>query len=173
MYIVRNKKTKEIIHVNPAPLSQQLKGKEVYYEYDRRTMEIGRTDAYELPSHYSINKKGEIVEATLTELIDRGIVSLAPDQKVEDNRIVPKTISERVASGLIRLPPTCKIVGEGLDEKVVEKTFSEQVDEGLLTLSPLQTIVGEGEDERIVTQPAPAARPDEGDTESPLYHEVL
>jgi hypothetical protein len=170
MYIVRNKKTKEIIHVNPAPLSQQLKGKDVYYQFDGRTMEIGRIDAHELPAHYTINRKGEIVEPSLQELVAHGIVKLAPDQKIVGNEIVPKTISEKVASGLIKLPPTYKIVGKGPDEVLVEKTLSEQVAEGLISLSPLQRVEGEGADERIVTQPAPAVNTDQGDEESPQYY---
>jgi hypothetical protein len=170
MYIVRDKKTKAIIHVNPAPLSQKLKGKAVYFQYDRATMEIGSTDAYELPSHFTINKKGAIVEFTLQQLVDQGIMALAPDEKIVDNRIMHKTVAEKVAEGLIVLPPAYKIVGKGQDEKVVEKTLSEQVAEGLLTLSPLQTIMGEGSEERIVTMSPLAIPIAESDANDPQQY---
>lgn len=171
MYIVRDKKTKEIIHVNPAPLSQKLKGKAVYFQYDRSTMEIGSTDAYEIPSHFTVDKKGAIVEFTLQALVDQGVMTLAPDEKIVDNRIEHKTVSEKVADGLVILPPAYKIVGQGQAEKVVEKTLSEQVTEGLLELSSLQTIIGEGEDERIVTTPPLAISIAESGAEDPQPHD--
>src|SRR5262245_50989347 len=152
MYIVRDRTTKEIIHVNPAPLSQRLEGQEVYYQFDPDTMEIGKTDAYEIPKLFTINEKGEIVEPTLQEQVELGTIILKPEEKIVDNQIIPKTLSERAADGLITLSPTHKIVGEGEAEEIVEKTLSEQVAEGLLTLSPTQKIVGEGADERIVEE---------------------
>jgi hypothetical protein len=115
-------------------------------------MEIGKTDAYEIPEHFTINEKGEIAEPTLQELAEQGAIALKPEEKIVDNQIVPKTLSERAVNGLITLPPTQKIVGEGEDEEIVEKTLSEQVAEGLLTLSSTQKIVGEGEYERIVEE---------------------
>lgn len=150
MYIVRDKKSKALIHVNPAPLSQKLKPQEVYFQFDRTTMEIGKSDAAELPAHYTINRKGEIVELPLQTLVNQGVVKLKPDEKVVENRIVPKTLAEKVAAGLIKLPSHYKLVGEGPDETVEEKTLSEQVREGLLTLAPFQRIVGTGADEQIV-----------------------
>ena len=171
MYIVRDKKTKAIIHVNPAPLSQKLTGKEVYFRYDRTTMEIGKTDAYELPAHFTI-QRGAIVEATLQDLVAQGIVQLAPDEKIVNNQIEHKTLSEKVAAGLIKLPATYKIVGAGQNEQVVEKTLSEQVAEGLRQLSPSQIIVGEEETEQIVTKPVTYKADAEASTEEPLaYHD--
>ena len=38
MYVVRNKKDKKTIHVNPAPLSQRLDGADVYYAFEPEEM---------------------------------------------------------------------------------------------------------------------------------------
>ena len=138
MYVVRNKRTKEIIHVNPAPLSQQLEGVEVYFKFDPDTMEIGKTDAPEIPRDFNINEDGEIVALTvkkpLSEQVDEGKITLAPTQKIvgegENEQIVEKTFSEQVAEGLIELASNQKLVGE----EIVEKTSREMFDEGLITL---------------------------------------
>lgn len=61
MYVVLDRETRKIVHINRAPLSQQLSEKEVYYHYDVETMEIGRTDARELPPRWTLNEDGEIV----------------------------------------------------------------------------------------------------------------
>lgn len=102
MYIVRNKKTKKLIHVNPAPLSQNLKDKEIYYKYSPKTMEIGKSDS-KLPEYFDINEKGEIVELQLSELVKKGIVKLKAYQKIKDNAIAEKTIGELVEEGLLKL----------------------------------------------------------------------
>ncbi len=61
MYVVLDRETKEIVHINRAPLSQALSEKEVYYHYDPESMLIGRTDARELPPRWKLNNDGEIV----------------------------------------------------------------------------------------------------------------
>ncbi len=142
MYIVRDKKKKEIIHINPAPLSQQLKGKEIYFKFDPKKMEIGEIDG-DLPGHFKIDKKGKIVELTLDEKVKAGIIELKQEQKIVNNQIVEKTLSEKVADGLITLLPTQKIIGEGENEQIVEKTISEQVAEELIKLEPNQKLEGE------------------------------
>lgn len=142
MYLVRDKTTKELIHVNPAPLHQGLTDQEIYFKFDPATMEIGKTDG-SLPEHFEISEAGDILELTLTKKVEAGLISLRPDEKLEDEQIVKKTLSEQAAEGLITLQPTQKIVGEGADEKIVDKTLSEQVTEGLKQLQPNQKLVGE------------------------------
>jgi len=149
MYIVRDKKTKEILHVNPAPLKQKLKGKDIYFKFDSNKMEIGEIDG-DLPEHFKIDKKGKIVEFTLQEKVEAGIVVLKPGQKIENNQVVEKTLSEKAAQGLITLSPTQKITGKGKNEKIVEKTLSEQIADGTKKLSPKQKVIGKGKDEQIV-----------------------
>ena len=77
MYIVRAKADHKVLHLNPAPLSQKLQGTEVYYLFDPATMEIGKTDR-PLPEHFRIDEAGEIIEPSLQEKIQKGIVTLAP-----------------------------------------------------------------------------------------------
>lgn len=102
MYIVRNKRTKKLIHANPAPLSQNLKGKEIYYKFNPKTMEIGKSDG-KLPKYFDINDNGEIVELHLIDMVDKGIIILKPYQKIENNAIVEKSVGELVEEGLLKL----------------------------------------------------------------------
>ncbi|RPH32889.1 MAG: hypothetical protein EHM93_07535 [Bacteroidales bacterium] len=137
MYIVRDKKTKKVVHINPAPVAQNLNGKEVYYKFDPKKMEIGRTD--ELPPEYfDINKKGEIVGISLSDLVKKGKVKLEKHQKVEKNQIIDKSVSELVAENLLILQPSQKVD----KDKIVTKSLKEQVDEGIIKLSPNQKIKG-------------------------------
>ncbi|MCH8303730.1 MAG: hypothetical protein IIB94_01220 [Candidatus Marinimicrobia bacterium] len=143
MYIVRDKKTKKVIHVNHAPLSQKLSEKEIYFKFDGKKMEIGKTDRSELSEQFHINKKGEIVEFTLQDKVEAGILTLDPAEKVEGDQVVQKTLREKAAEGIITLEPDRKIVGEGDDERIEQKTFIEKVAEGLVKLEPDQKLVGE------------------------------
>jgi len=102
MYIVRDKKTKKVVHVNPAPIAQNLGGKEVYYRFDPETMEIGQKDGF-LPEYFDINEKGEIIPLTLSDMVMKGEVRLEPYQKIVDDRIVEKSISELVEEGILEL----------------------------------------------------------------------
>jgi hypothetical protein len=142
MYIVSDKATKELIHVNPAPLTQRLADKEIYFKFDPDTMEIGKTDG-SLPEHFEISESGDIVELTLRKKVEAGLIILRPDEKLAGEQIVKKTPSEQVADGLMTLSPTQKITGEGVNEEIVDKTLSEQVAEGLRQLRPNQKVVGE------------------------------
>lgn len=150
MYVVRNKTTKEIVHINPAPLSQKLEGEEVYYKYDEKTMEIGKTDLATLPEDFTIDSQGYIRELSLAEKVKRGLIQIRPDQKVDGEQIVEKTISEKIKEGLITLEPTQKVVLHMGEEVIVDKTPSELIAEGIIELSPYQKIVGEGAQEKIV-----------------------
>ncbi len=136
MYIVRDKKTKKIIHTNPAPLFQNLAGKDVYYKFDPKKMEIGKIDGL-LPEHFDINKQGEVIELTLQDLVDKGAVKLEPHQKIVTNRIVDKTVSELVKEGLLKLQPNQKVE----KNQIIEKSLKELVDDGIVKLTPSQKIV--------------------------------
>lgn len=152
MYIVRDKRTREIFHLNPAPLSQPLEGSQVYHRFDPTTMEIGRSDAQVLPEHFHINEQGQVVEFTLQEKVDTGVVELGVRQKVEGDRIVEKKLSEMFADGTILMSPTQKVVIEGDEERVVEKSLSEKVADGLITLEPQHKLVGEEIQEKSVEE---------------------
>ncbi|MFP2929655.1 hypothetical protein ACLESO_31545 [Pyxidicoccus sp. 3LG] len=139
MYIVRDKATKKVIHVNPAPVSQGLEGKDIYFQFDPATMEVGRGEFPEVPTHFHIDSRGEIIPWTLQEKVQEGVVTLPPDQKAVGNNIVEKSVSERVAAGIISLKPEEKLVGE----QIVQKSLAEKVAEKLITLAPTQVVEGE------------------------------
>ena len=102
MYVVREKKSKKVIHINPAPLVQALEGKDIYFEFDAKKMEIGRSDA-PLPEHFDISKDGEIVALGIEEKVKAGLIELEPHQKVVNGEIVAKTPAEMLEEGLISL----------------------------------------------------------------------
>ena len=98
MYIVRNKATQEIIHSNPAPLSQNLAPAEVYHAFDAETMEIGRAEGA-LPEHWDIDADGAVYELPLSELVARGKAAVPTGEKLEGDRFVPLTEEDRLAAG--------------------------------------------------------------------------
>jgi len=136
MYLVREKSSKKILHVNPAPVSQGLEAQDVYFEFNEKTMEIGKTDTA-VPDAFNINEHGEIVESTLQEKINQGIVKILPEEKIVDEQLVTKTIQEQVDEGLISLEPHEKVQ----QNKVVEMTMIEQIDAGVFELKDNQKIV--------------------------------
>lgn len=149
MYVVADKATGQIVHVNSAPVKQGLADKEVYLRFDPETMEIGVTDC-SLPEHFRINDDGEIVELTIQEKIDAGIIVLDPSQIARQGEVVEKTLSEKLAEGLVVLDPTQKIVTDDQGERIVEKTLTEQLEEGVIALSSTQKVVSNGVAERII-----------------------
>ena len=136
MYIVREKTNGKVLHINPAPPSQQLQGKDVYFLFDPATMEIGKTDR-PLPEHFKIDRAGEIVELSLEEQIQKGIILLSPGEKLVGNRIVPMTLREKVKAGLLVLGRGQKIAGEEADQRIAAMTPDEMVDAGLTTREQL------------------------------------
>jgi hypothetical protein len=131
MYLVRDKKSKKIIHVNPAPLSQDLKEKEVYYKFDQRTMEIGRTDR-RLPEHFEIDKEGIINELSLEEQVKRKIITLSEDEAIIDNQMV-------------KIPKDMKVVTIGDKKEIVPLTLVEKKDKGILKLNEPFEFINESE----------------------------
>ncbi len=93
MYIVVDKNTNRIIHINNAPLSQNLSDKEVYFDFNPDTMKIGKTDDV-LPEHWVIDDNGYIREMTIQEKVKVGIIKLGKTQKVLNGKIVDKSIDE-------------------------------------------------------------------------------
>jgi hypothetical protein len=139
MYIVRDIHSKKIVHINPAPLEQDLQAEEIYYQFNSATMEIGKTDRDYVPENFEIDESGAIIE-TVTG-------ADGPDAGRTANQ--PMTMAEQIAAGLITLSPYEKLEGEGVETKIVYKTLSEQVAAGLLTLEPNQKITGAGYEETI------------------------
>src|SRR6478672_1761642 len=128
MYIVRNKATRKILHVNPAPVSQQLEGTDIYYQLDLATMEVARGELVGMPEHFDIDQQGTIVPWTLERQVREGVETLPPDLKAVGNDIVPKPLAEKVADGTVTLTPTQVVDGEHLREM----TQGEQAAAGLI-----------------------------------------
>jgi len=129
VYVVRNKRSQKILHINPAPLSQGLAGEEIYHAWNPKTMEIGRFDGAVLPEHFRIDEAGEVIPLTLEEKVAAGLVELPAEEKAVGDQVVEKTLAEKVADGLITLEPHQKVVGN----EIVSKTASELIAEGLVT----------------------------------------
>lgn len=144
MYVVRNKKSKKILHINPAPLSQKLDGTNVFHGFDPKKMEIGRWEGPVLPEHFEIDKKGRVVELSLPMKVKKGLVELAPHQKIEKGEIVDKSLAEQVKEGLVSLSPTQKIVGVGPDEEIVEKSVAELAEDGVLSREEVHELAIQG-----------------------------
>lgn len=99
MYVVTTKKSKKLLHINPAPLSQELEGTDVYHAFDPKKMEIGRWEGPVLPEHFEVDKKGQVVELSVEKRIKQGLVVLGPHEKLEKGEIVEKSPTEAVADG--------------------------------------------------------------------------
>ena len=117
MHLVMDKKSKEILHVNPAPPSQGLTPKEVYYLFDSKTMEIGRSEGPP-PEHFRISR-GEIVELSPREKVKAGIITLEPGQELVGDAIVEKVPEEKAEPEPVEPPPPPEeIVGPGAVDAV-------------------------------------------------------
>ena len=61
MYVVRNKKTKEVIHMMNSTPDEELKPEQVLPHFDAKTMELGRFEHQYLPAEFTI-KDGVVKE---------------------------------------------------------------------------------------------------------------
>ena len=138
MYIIREKKTGQLLHVD-MDIDKSLKPEEIkeqFPDFDAQTMETGWATHDTLPDPFIITKDGKIAEMPLKEQVERGLLILAPHEKVVGNKIVEKTLSEQVKDGSLVLAPTQKLV----KNEIVEKTLKEQLKEGLITLGDHEKI---------------------------------
>lgn len=85
MYAIRDKKSKQILAVHPAPLSQALTGKDVHPGFDSSTMQLLKYDGDRLPIHYKVSRAGIVSEMTLEERAAGNLISFSREfiQKVE------------------------------------------------------------------------------------------
>ena len=60
MYVVRNKKTKALIHMVNSQPGVDLKPEEVFFGFDPKTMELGRYHEQHLPEHFTI-EDGKVI----------------------------------------------------------------------------------------------------------------
>lgn len=63
MYVVRDKQTGEILHLEPSvPGERTRKAQDVYPDFDPKTMEFGRSDQPSIPAWFTI-ERGKVKEA--------------------------------------------------------------------------------------------------------------
>ncbi len=131
MYIVRHRKTKRILHVDKSPLSKKLKPRELYPSFDKSVMELLKTDLPKLPQHFTVDRNGLVKPMTLEQQVEAGVRKLLPHQKIKGNAIVPKTLREKVESGVLVLDaPFEHINSKG---KRVKRSASQLIKSKLLT----------------------------------------
>ena len=82
----------------------------------------------ELPKGLKI-EDNKLVEMTLQEKYEAGLITLNPTQKIVDNYIVEKTQAERINEGLEELPPQFKKE----NGEIVPKTMEEMLADGTIT----------------------------------------
>jgi hypothetical protein len=150
MYVVFEKKSMEVIHINPAPLSQKLEDKDIYYKFDKNEMIIGRTELLSLPEHFELEKNGMIRTLTLEEQVEKGIIQLEPHLKLKKGEIVEKSLDDQIKDGLIKLSPNQKIVTINGERQTALKSLSEQIKDGSLKLSPEYKIIKKDDQELLV-----------------------
>lgn len=106
-YLIRDQKTKAIIYDTPSPVNKKLKGKDIYPEFNSKTMELLKYDGENPPEHFKVKKNGFIVEKTLPELAKEGLIRFGNQlkkyveyQPAMDEPGVDKTYSHMVRLGL-------------------------------------------------------------------------
>lgn len=102
MYIVINKESRAIIHINNAPLSANLSDKEVYSDFSSKTMTIIKTDEA-VPVNFKIGKNNEIIELSPIEQIEAGLVSVEAllQRYVGDAQSLKASMEELLANKLV------------------------------------------------------------------------
>lgn len=148
MYIIKEKINNTVIDVGYTEKMPDINPTDLYPEFDPETMEIGWCSPRGIPEHYKIDADSQIVELSLEEKVEKGIITLSPFQKIQDNQVVDKTIEEQVKDGLLILAPDQEII----DNTIVPKSLEKQVHEGLITLSNDQKLIGKDADAKIVTK---------------------
>ncbi|MEQ9504508.1 MAG: hypothetical protein RIT81_47055 [Deltaproteobacteria bacterium] len=129
MHVVRDRNTREILFVHPARPEEALRPHQVWDAFDETTMVVETPD----PDRFDY-RDGRFVELTKEELIERGVIDPPP----------PKTLTERVKTGELRLEPTHKVAVIDGVEQVVLKSLAEQVEEGLIELPPATKLDASG-----------------------------
>ena len=103
MYVLRDKKTKDVIYIDYVDERYSSKPEEVYAKYDPVNMEMGWSDGRRLPIDFNIDNNGFIQPMCLDERIKKGLIELSDDQKFLNGEIVQKSLAELVDDGLISL----------------------------------------------------------------------
>jgi hypothetical protein len=143
MYVIKDKTKNELLFVSYAERDINLKPIDIFPGFDPAKMEFGWCGSTGIPEHYKIDADGQIIELSTEEKVAKGIITLAPSQKLENNRVIEKTLTEKVKEGLITLNPDQEITGEGDNQTIVAKTIPKLVADGTIKLQPNQKLDGD------------------------------
>ena len=139
MYVIRYTDTENIIYITGDDVTKGDKPENFFADFDPSSMEVGWCCDSELPEHFKIDAEGDVRELSLNEFVDKGLIEILPDQKIQDNEIVDKSIEELIDEGLLKLEPNQKLVAG----EIVDKTIEEQVNEGIISLDgPFEYVKG-------------------------------
>jgi hypothetical protein len=154
MYVVRNKKTKEVIHMANSVPGEELKPEEVFRHFDPKTMEVGRYHEQHLPEHFTIENGvvKESVKATrkvkagksaadqeLKELKARKLAEASHRAFTERSKLIPEHELLNAALGIYdekrtrQIQETVKAFREAYHhfEAALEKAKTKKTVEGL------------------------------------------
>ena len=126
MYLIRDRKTQRILHIDKAPLSAKLKATDVYPKFDKATMELLKTDLETLPRHYKVDGRGNIKPLSVKEQVVQGLMKLQPHQEVQGDAIVNKPLARQVAEGLRSINEPFEYVDDS--DSIATRTPQELVD---------------------------------------------
>ena len=103
MHIIRDKSSGNIIYVDYTYTDTMLAGEQIYAEFDGSQMELAWSEQNYIPAYFDIDNKGNIVALSEAESVNRGLLQLEPEQKLENGEIVDKSQSELIDEGLLKL----------------------------------------------------------------------
>lgn len=72
MYVIINKKSKDILHINYSGAGASLSHEEIYGDFSPKTMQIIESK-HPIPAQFKINSQNKIVPLTLTDQVNEGI----------------------------------------------------------------------------------------------------
>jgi hypothetical protein len=130
MYIARDKKTKDILHINMAKLSENLEGIQVYSGFDPDTVEILKSELDHMPDHYNVDEKGYVVPKSREEKIIEGIIGFEELFRFQETGTASGSTTAGADTGtgifddivfvlennLIKTTEQCKIIFKYLDK---------------------------------------------------------
>ncbi|MCK4817344.1 hypothetical protein KA005_16360 [bacterium] len=103
MYVIREKLSKKVLHIDYSLSAEPINGKEIYPNFDPKAMEIGRTERRYIPAHFNISETDKIEDLTLKQQIAEGFYTVDPYRKIVGHEIVPKALEELIDEGILSL----------------------------------------------------------------------
>ena len=130
MYIIRDKRNRDILIEYGSAYDEQIRAKDIYPKFDSQTMEMAWTDEDDFPQYFDIAKDGKAIELTLKQALVSGHWMLEDTQKIVNNKVVPKTNRELVDEGITKIDPTFDYINDS--DAIQRYTVAELVEKQLL-----------------------------------------